>query len=88
MNPSPSLSLAAVAALQQGNKIEAIKIVRAERNLGLKEAKDAVEQYVRGQPALQAALAASQADSRRRMLPWLIAAIAIAFAASYFLLGR
>ncbi|HVZ46245.1 MAG TPA: ribosomal protein L7/L12 [Ramlibacter sp.] len=53
----PTLSPAAVAALQQGNKIEAIKILREERNIGLKEAKDAVDDYVRSQPALQAAMA-------------------------------
>lgn len=33
------LPLAAIAALQQGNKIEAIKIIRQERGIGLKEAK-------------------------------------------------
>ncbi|TRZ96713.1 MAG: hypothetical protein D4R84_06580 [Rhodocyclaceae bacterium] len=39
----PALSAEAIAALRRGNKIEAIKLVRVERNLGLKEAKDAVE---------------------------------------------
>lgn len=39
----PSLSETAISALQRGNKIEAIKLVREERGLGLKEAKDEVE---------------------------------------------
>ena len=43
---APELSPATNAALRHGNKIEAIKIVRGERNIGLKEAKDAVENYV------------------------------------------
>ena len=36
----------AIAALERGNKIEAIKIVREANTLGLKEAKDFVEQYL------------------------------------------
>ena len=36
-----SLPPAAIEALRRGNKIEAIKIVRVERNLGLKEARAA-----------------------------------------------
>jgi len=39
---------AAIAALGAGNKIDAIKIVREATGLGLKEAKEAVEQYVPG----------------------------------------
>jgi ribosomal protein L7/L12 len=39
---------AAIAALSQGKKVDAIKIVREATGLGLKEAKDAVERYVRG----------------------------------------
>jgi ribosomal protein L7/L12 len=65
------LPLAAVSALQRGNKIEAIKIVRAERGLGLKEAKDLVEGYLQTQPGLQASLSAAQSESGRKALLWL-----------------
>lgn len=41
----------AVAALEKGNVIEAIKIVREKTGLGLKEAKDAVEAHGSRQPA-------------------------------------
>lgn len=44
----------ALAALQRNNKIEAIKIVRQEHGIGLKEAKDFVESHVDGDVALQA----------------------------------
>jgi hypothetical protein len=37
------LPRAALEALERGNKIEAIKIVRAEMRIGLKEAKDLVD---------------------------------------------
>lgn len=39
---------AAVAALQNGRKIEAVKILRREWNIDLQEAKDAVEQHLSG----------------------------------------
>ena len=41
----PELNAEAVAALQRGQKIEAIKIMRDAFGLSLKEAKQAVEQY-------------------------------------------
>ena len=47
------LPSAAVAAIQQGNKIAAIKIIRAERGLGLKEAKDLVDAFVEADPVLR-----------------------------------
>lgn len=39
-----------VAALVQGNKIEAIKRLRTARGMGLKEAKEAVEAYAPTDP--------------------------------------
>ncbi len=81
---SPALPSAAIAVLQQGDKIAAIKIVREERSLGLKEAKDAVEEYVRTKPNLQAALAA-QSASGRSALNWVLALIALAMLAYYLL---
>lgn len=41
--PDRALPPEALAALERGDKIAAIKIVRARTGLGLKEAKDAVE---------------------------------------------
>ena len=82
---APMLSVAAISALQQGNKVEAIKIVRAERNLGLKEAKDAVEDYIRSQPALQASFASAQAETKRSALLWLAVLIGLAFLVYQFL---
>jgi ribosomal protein L7/L12 len=46
--PSSPLPEAAIVALDAGNKLEAIRIVREATGLGLKEAKDAVERYVPG----------------------------------------
>ena len=81
---TPPLSTAAISALHRGNKIEAIKIVREELNIGLKEAKDAVDDYVRSQPALQSSFAAAQSEAKRSALRWL-ALIVLALLAYYFL---
>jgi hypothetical protein len=77
------LPSAAIAALQQGNKIEAIKIVRQERGTGLKEAKDAVDLYVQGDPLLQGKFAAARAGSKRSFLLWLTILVALAWIGYY-----
>lgn len=82
---APPLSIAAISALHQGNKIEAIKIVREERNIGLKEAKDAVEDYIRSQPTLQSSFAVAQTETKRTALRWLVILIGLAILAYYFL---
>jgi hypothetical protein len=69
---NPKLSESAIAALQSGNKIQAIKLVRVEQGLGLKEAKDAVEEYLRTQPSLQQTFAATQTQTKRNALLWLV----------------
>ena len=84
-NANPAISTAAVAALRRGNKIEAIKIVRHERNIGLKEAKDAVEDYVESQPALKTALAEAQGETKRSAVVWIAVLAGLAILAYYFL---
>jgi ribosomal protein L7/L12 len=84
---APELSAAVRLALMQGNKIEAIKLLREEQNLGLKEAKDLVDGYVASQPALHAQLAAAQTASLRKGLVWL-GALGLLFVLGYFLWAR
>lgn len=79
---------AAEAALLKGNKIEAIKIVREERGIGLKEAKDLVEQHVATHPGLQMQIESAQAAARQGFLPWLMAVIVIGALVYYFLASR
>ena len=82
------LSSAAIAALQKGNKIEAIKIVRVERNLGLKEAKDYVEDYVRRDPSLKRKMEEVQAEAKKGFMFWLVVLLALGAAAYYLLAGK
>ncbi|HZP10991.1 MAG TPA: hypothetical protein VFB36_01075 [Nevskiaceae bacterium] len=81
------LSPAAIAALHDGNKIEAIKLTRRERGCDLKTAKDTVDAYIASQPLLHQAFAEGEAQARRGALLWLAIIVAAAIAA-YALLAR
>lgn len=83
MEHRTSLPPVAVAALHQGRKIEAIKLVRAELGIDLKEAKERVEQYLRTEPAVQASFAQMQGESGRSALWWTAAAICAGAALVY-----
>lgn len=67
-----TLPRAAVTALWSGQVVEAVKLVRVEQNIGLKEAKEQVEAYVQTQPALRNHIVQAQADAREGVLRWLI----------------
>jgi len=73
----------AIAALWQGNKIEAIKILRQAHHLDLKDAKDKVDQYVSNEPALQQKLATVQTESARGLARWLFIIAVLAIAGYY-----
>ena len=83
MNAPPSLSSQAIAALQSGNKIEAIKLVREATGLGLKEAKDAVDAYVDAHPDLAAQLEA-RGSAAKSLLSWIFMTIVAIAAIVYF----
>jgi ribosomal protein L7/L12 len=71
----------ALAALERGSKIEAIKSLRMERSIGLKEAKDAVEAFLREHPDVQQKMAGANRQSAQGAVPWLFLVAAIATAA-------
>ena len=84
-----ALSNAAVELLWRGDVIGAIKVVRVERNLGLKEAKDLVDAYIRSQPSLRQKMDEAQAEAWRKLKRGLIVALIFAAAAAYvFFQGR
>ena len=76
----PTLSARAEAAVRSGNKIEAIKIIREELGLGLKEAKDLVDAYEAADPVLSARAQANTIHVKRGPVLILVAgALAIFF---------
>ena len=67
------------------SKINVIKAVRELTGLGLKEAKDRVDDYLNSQPARQSSVASAQSEAKRRSLLWLALIVAISLLAYYFL---
>lgn len=85
---SVDLPVEALAALQTGNKIEAIKLVRAAHRLDLKAAKDLVDRYIEGQPGLQRQMRAARAEQGRKLVFALVVTVALGAAVYLFLHGR
>jgi hypothetical protein len=83
-----NLPRAAVDLLWRGEVIEAIRLVRLEQHIGLKEAKDAVDAYVRSQPTLQRKMEQAQAETRQKLGRWLTWLLILAAGAAYFLVQR
>ena len=82
----PSIPETAVAALERGSMIEAIKIVRTERGLGLKESKDAVDGYLRNNPEMRQRLSERSSEAIRKLGMW-VALIAGIGMIAWFMLG-
>ena len=80
---SEALPPEAINALQRGNKIEAIKIVREAQRLDLKDAKDRVDDYVKNDPVLQQKFTSAQAETTGSLIRWLIL-IALAILGYFF----
>lgn len=79
-NANITISVDAIAALERGQKIEAIKITRMKNGLGLKESKDAVEAYLENNPALSERFKLASSSGGNGMLYVLIlAAAALAY---------
>jgi Ribosomal protein L7/L12 C-terminal domain len=72
-----SLPVAAIAALQEGNKIQAIKLVREASGLGLKESNDAVTAYIASRPELREKFGAMAERGRRGCLLTIATVVAI-----------
>jgi len=80
--------LAAASALQNGKLIDAIRIVREARGIGLKDAKEEVERYLDADPLVGSRYRAAVAESRRGALLWLLAIALLVGLGAYFLLSR
>ncbi len=72
-------------ALRSGNKIEAIKLLREQTGLGLKEAKDAVEGMEVRKAGGTGHFPTIEKPKSGSGLSWLIGLVVLGFAAYYFL---
>lgn len=76
-------------ALAKGDKIEAIRLLRATTGMGLKEAKDSVDAHDAAAAPERPGLAPGEVPRSMgmRLLPWLVAAAALAGAWIYLARG-
>lgn len=74
----------ALTALQRGSKIEAIKVVREARGCGLKEAKEAVEEFIDSRPDIQLRMKEANRDVAQAALPRLLLLAAVAVAVGWY----
>ena len=77
------LSAEVINALNEGRKIEAIKLLRLEKNMGLKEAKEAVELFIESDPVIKEKI---RQNSNGGCLGWIISFILICIGA-YFVIN-
>ena len=83
-----NMPLEALGELSRGNKIGAIKIIRERHRVGLKEAKDFVEDYIDGNPALKAEMKAAQAKLLKDILKWALTAFIVIVLCVYILASQ
>ena len=69
-----------VAALERGQKIEAIKLLRELRGIGLKEAKDVVDDYV---PERRAGGVSVVQSGRHGGIFWLLSLVVLGVAVTW-----
>ena len=81
----PELPADVIDAMKRGQKIEAIRLLREQTELGLAEAKQAVEAHEAANPAPRQS-AAPGAVSGSGGAVWLILVLVIAAVAGFFLL--
>lgn len=81
--PSGELAAPVVQALLAGRKIEAIRLLREQTGLGLKEAKEAVEAS-----QIERQLAPGEVPGGASRLAWFVVVALLAFAGYYFLGSR
>jgi len=82
-----SLPSAVLAALHQGNKIEAIRLLRQATGLGLKEAKDAIDSFQSGDRTEPGKLSPGEVPKSGIGI-WLVVALAALALLAYYFFGR
>jgi hypothetical protein len=81
------LPLEAVTLLNEGQVVEAIKVVREAEGLGLRDAKARVDAHIAGEPLLSAQLELRRAAARRKFFLWFLAIDLIIVAAVIYWLN-
>jgi hypothetical protein len=81
------IPLEAVTLLNEGQVVEAIKVVREAEGLGLRDAKERVDAHIAGEPLLRAQLELQRSAARRKFFLWFLAIDVIVVAAVIYWLN-
>ena len=83
MSKQAELPTDVIAAIQANRKIEAIRLLREAQGIGLREAKEAVEAYIKANPHLETN---KRSESRSPMSPLILFVLiaAMAYMAYHF----
>jgi len=73
-----------IQALEQGNKMEAIRRLRESRNMGLKEAKEAIEAYLHANPLVNTRFQENAKDKSGSIVGLFLFVVAAAFTYGLF----
>jgi hypothetical protein len=71
------IPLEAVTLLNEGQMVQAIKVVRQAEGLGLKAAKDRVDAYLSREPLLRAQLEMQMRAAGRKVFFWVLLFLAV-----------
>lgn len=71
------------SALEQGNKLEAVRLYREQNRVGLKEAKEAIDAMLGGQQSATSGLSPGEVE-KSTGLTWLAVAIVAGVMVAYF----
>lgn len=84
-SPHSSMPISALVALQNGQRIDAIRHYREHNNIGLKDAKKAVEDYLAKNPLTHQGFLAAAAKRRNPVatILWVIVAIGLIVVGGY-----
>ncbi len=72
------------SALEQGNRLEAIRLYREQKRVSLKEAKEAIDAMLDGQQSTTADLSPGEVKKSQGLTTWLAVAIIAGVVAAYF----
>ncbi len=84
---SRSLPLEVISALQRNQKIEAVRLMREQTGLGLKEAKEAVDKYERSRTPAMGGLSPGQVSETGSTV-WRVITVVLVCLAVYLVMRR
>lgn len=85
MDSNKNFSAEVMALLTQGRMLDAVKVIRNNQGVGLKEAKDQIDVFLKDHPELVVRLKAQQEETVKALRRWVLTLLGIAFVVWWYL---